>query len=83
MPKPQASNSAHSRSISEKQSYNQPQPLLHEGRGRDSRDVRPVPVEAGELTFAINVNVNWDLECQPLSAWAVAAQPRTRPSRSC
>ncbi|MEQ1900371.1 MAG: SIMPL domain-containing protein [Devosia sp.] len=47
--------------ISEMQTYNQPQPMYMKAEAA-SRDVNPVPIEAGTLTFAIDVNVNWDLE---------------------
>lgn len=48
-------------SISETQGYNAPQPYPMYARA-DMAASAPVPVEAGELSFAINVNVQWDLE---------------------
>jgi len=48
-------------SISETQGYNQPQPYPMYARA-DMAASAPVPVEAGELAFAINVNVQWELE---------------------
>ncbi|MHA6691224.1 SIMPL domain-containing protein [Devosia sp. A449] len=48
-------------SISETQGYNQPQPYPMYARA-DMAASAPVPVEAGELAFAINVVVQWELE---------------------
>jgi len=48
-------------SISETQGYNQPQPYPMYARA-DMAASAPVPVEAGELGFAINVNVQWELD---------------------
>lgn len=48
-------------SISESQSYNSPMPAPMYARA-DMAASAPVPVEAGELAFAINVNVQWELE---------------------
>jgi uncharacterized protein YggE len=48
-------------SISETQGYNAPQPYPMYARA-DVAASAPVPVEAGELSFAINVNVQWDLD---------------------
>jgi uncharacterized protein YggE len=49
------------RSINESQGFAQPpQPYMMETMARDVA-ASPVPVEAGELTFAINVSVAWDL----------------------
>lgn len=49
------------RSISETQGFTQPpQPYVMEAMARDAAP-SPVPVEAGELTFAINVSVSWEL----------------------
>ncbi|SEQ04537.1 hypothetical protein SAMN05428969_1689 [Devosia sp. YR412] len=47
-------------SISESQSFNSPQPVaMYSMRAEAAADV---PVEGGELAFAINVNVQWELE---------------------
>jgi hypothetical protein len=48
------------RNISESQGYSEPQPYMM----RASADVAasPVPVEGGELSFSINVQVTWDFE---------------------
>jgi uncharacterized protein YggE len=48
-------------SISETQGYNQPQPVAMYAMRADVA-AAPVPVEAGELSFAINVSVQWELE---------------------
>lgn len=48
-------------SISEAQGFNPPQPLPMYARAEAASSV-PVPVEAGELTFAINVNVQWQMD---------------------
>jgi uncharacterized protein YggE len=48
-------------SISETQGFNQPQPVAMYAMRADAASA-PVPVEAGELSFAINVNVQWELE---------------------
>ncbi len=48
--------------ISEQQGYNAP-PMPYAAKAEfASRDVAAVPVEVGQLTFSIDVNVNWDLE---------------------
>lgn len=47
-------------SISETQGFNQPQPYPMYAKAEMAADA-PVPVEAGELSFAINVNVQWEL----------------------
>jgi uncharacterized protein YggE len=47
--------------ISETQGYNDPQPYAMYARAEMAADA-PVPVEAGELTFAINVRVEWTLD---------------------
>lgn len=47
-------------SITEQQSFNSPQPYPMYARAEMSA-AAPVPVEAGEMTFAINVNVSWEL----------------------
>ncbi|MBJ3783597.1 SIMPL domain-containing protein [Devosia sediminis] len=47
-------------SITEQQSFNSPQPYPMYARAEMSA-AAPVPVEAGEMTFAISVNVSWDL----------------------
>lgn len=50
------------RSISESQTFVQPpQPYMMETMARDAAS-SPVPVEGGELTFAINVSVVWELD---------------------
>lgn len=49
------------KSISETQGYNSPQPYPMYARA-DAVSAAPVPVEAGELAFAINVNVQWELD---------------------
>ncbi|MEQ1771697.1 MAG: SIMPL domain-containing protein [Devosia sp.] len=48
--------------VSEQQTYNAPQPYFIKAEAAASRDVSAVPIEAGNLTFTIDVNVNWDLE---------------------
>ncbi|MHB1111532.1 MAG: SIMPL domain-containing protein [Devosia sp.] len=49
------------RSINESQGYAPPpQPYMKEAMARDTAS-SPVPVEAGELTFSINVAVTWEL----------------------
>ncbi len=47
-------------SISETQGFNGPQPYPMYARAEMAADAK-VPVEAGELAFAINVNVQWEL----------------------
>ena len=47
-------------SISEKQGFNDPQPYPMYARA-EMADSAKVPVEAGELSFAINVSVQWEL----------------------
>lgn len=47
-------------SITEQQSYTAPQPYPMYARAEMAASA-PVPVEAGELSFAISVNVSWDL----------------------
>mgnify|MGYP003122462630 FL=1 len=47
-------------SISEKQGFNEPQPYPMYARA-EMADSAKVPVEAGELSFAINVSVQWEL----------------------
>jgi uncharacterized protein YggE len=47
-------------SISEQQSFDSPQPYPMYARAEMSA-AAPVPVEAGEMSFAITVNVSWDL----------------------
>ncbi len=46
--------------ISERQDFNAPQPYPMYARA-EIADAAPVPVEAGEMSFAITVNVTWDL----------------------
>ena len=48
-------------SITESQSYNQPQPQMMRALA-DSAAAAPVPIESGELSFSIDVQVAWDLE---------------------
>src|SRR5690606_7681388 len=48
-------------SISESQNYGSPQPYAMYARAEVAQSA-DVPVEAGELTFAITVNVAWDLD---------------------
>lgn len=49
--------------ISEQQGYNQPpQPYTFKAAAVASDRAAPVPVEVGQLTFSIDVNVNWDLK---------------------
>jgi hypothetical protein len=48
-------------SINEQQDYGQPQPYLMKTMAMDAASA-PVPVSAGELSYAINVNVTWVLE---------------------
>ena len=47
-------------SISESQSFNSPQPTPQYARA-DMAASKPVPVEAGEMSFEISVNVKWEL----------------------
>jgi hypothetical protein len=47
-------------SISESQSFNSPQPVAMYSMRADAEAA--VPVEGGELAFAINVNVQWELD---------------------
>ncbi|HTO29255.1 MAG TPA: SIMPL domain-containing protein [Devosia sp.] len=47
-------------SISEGQTFNDPQPYPMYARA-DMAASAPVPVQAGEVAFAINVNVQWEL----------------------
>ena len=49
-------------SISESPGLQQPPALPHVCQRADMAAERAVPVEAGELSFAINVNVQWELE---------------------
>ncbi len=48
--------------ISETQTYNQPQPYLMKATSASRDMAAPVPVEAGELSFSVDVNVTWDLD---------------------
>lgn len=48
-------------SISETQGFNDPQPYPMFAKAEMAADAA-VPVEAGELSFAINVNVQWELD---------------------
>ena len=48
-------------SISEAQGYNNPQPFEARAMAAPAPQ-KDVPVEAGELTFAINVSVQWELD---------------------
>ena len=48
------------RNISESQGYSQPQPYMM--RAVADAAAAPVPIEGGELTFQINVQVTWDFE---------------------
>lgn len=47
-------------SITESQGYSQPEPYMMRAVAADAASA-PVPVEGGELTFSINVQVAWDL----------------------
>ncbi|KFC64890.1 Hypothetical protein precursor [Devosia sp. LC5] len=47
-------------SISESQGFNQPQPTPMYAKA-DAQAGAPVPVESGELSFTINVSVQWEL----------------------
>lgn len=47
-------------SITESQSYDSPQPYPMYARAEMA--AAPVPVEAGEMSFAITVNVQWELD---------------------
>jgi uncharacterized protein YggE len=49
------------RNISESQGYTQPQPYMMRAEAM-SADAAAVPVEGGELSFQINVQVTWDFE---------------------
>jgi len=48
-------------SISEREDFNGPQPYPMYARAEMS-GAAPVPAEAGEMSFAITVNVSWDLD---------------------
>lgn len=48
-------------SISERQDFNGPQPYPMYARA-EVQSAADVPVEAGEMSFAITVNVSWDLD---------------------
>lgn len=48
-------------SISESQGFNSPQPVAMYAMRAEAASA-DVPVEGGELTFAINVNVQWELD---------------------
>ncbi len=48
-------------SITERQDFSSPQPYPMYARA-EMQSAADVPVEAGELTFAITVNVSWDLD---------------------
>ena len=48
--------------ISEQTGYNAPQPYMFKAEAAMAVDRAVVPVEVGQLTFSIDVNVNWDLE---------------------
>jgi uncharacterized protein YggE len=48
-------------SVSEGQSYNDPQPYAVKAMA-EAAPRMDVPVEAGELTFAVNVSVQWELD---------------------
>jgi uncharacterized protein YggE len=48
------------RSISEQQGITPPQPYMMKSMAMEA--AAPVPVQGGELTFAIDVQVNWDLD---------------------
>jgi uncharacterized protein YggE len=48
-------------SISETQGFNSPQPVAMYSMRAEAASA-DVPVEGGELSFSINVNVQWDLE---------------------
>ena len=49
--------------INEQQGFNQPpQPYMFKATAAAADRSAPVPIEAGQLTFTIDVNVNWDLE---------------------
>ena len=49
------------RSITEAQSYGQPEPYMMKTMAQDAAASAPVPVEGGELTFVISVQVTWEL----------------------
>ncbi|MBI4920306.1 MAG: SIMPL domain-containing protein [Devosia nanyangense] len=48
--------------ISEQLGGGQPQPYMFKAEVAMADRSAPVPIEAGQLTFTIDVNVNWDLE---------------------
>ena len=48
-------------SISETQGGGEPQPYMMKSMAMDTASA-PVPVQAGELSYAINVNVTWVLD---------------------
>jgi uncharacterized protein YggE len=52
-------------SISETPAYGPPQPFTMKARDTEMAASAPVPVQAGELTFAIDVAVSWTLGEQP------------------
>lgn len=49
------------KSITESQSYNAPQPYMMKAQNMDIAAAAPVPIESGELSFTINVQVAWSL----------------------
>lgn len=49
------------RTITEAQSYGQPQPYPMQTAMYDRAESAPVPVQAGELTFAVSVQVSWEI----------------------
>jgi uncharacterized protein YggE len=51
--------------VSEQINYAPPQPYMYKAEAAMSADRAMVPVEVGQLTFSIDVNVNWDLEPTP------------------
>lgn len=48
--------------ISEQPAYGQPQPYLMSAEMYDRAAAAPVPVEAGELSYAMDVTVSWTLD---------------------
>lgn len=49
------------RSITEAQGYGYPEPYMMRAEAADQAASAPVPIEAGEMTFSINVSVSWEL----------------------
>ena len=60
MPAPPAWSSTRIRTSARRRATSQPQPYMMGAMAREAA-AAPVPIEAGELTFSINVQVTWEL----------------------